>query len=64
MMTAPAIAGGAPRALLKTYAVKVTLANGQRLEYRALAACSVSALQDALEAHGINRIVIRPRRNK
>ena len=60
MMPAPALTGGA-RAPLKAYAVRVTLANGQRIDYHTLAGCSVAALQAALEAHGINRIVVHPR---
>ncbi len=59
MMTAPALTGGA-RAPLKTYAVRVTLPDGQRIAYRALAGSSIAALQAALETHGISRIVIHP----
>lgn len=59
-MPAPALAGGACSAPLKAYAVRVTLPTGQRLEYRALAGCSLAALQTALETHGITRIVIHP----
>ena len=62
-MTAPAVTGGA-RSPLKAYAVRVTLANGQRIDYHTLAGCSVAALQAALEAHGINRIAIQARLRK
>ncbi|MCU0988016.1 MAG: hypothetical protein MUE63_00110 [Xanthomonadales bacterium] len=54
----PAASGGSAHVPLKSYSVKITLANGQRIAYRALAGSSVAALQAALDAHGITRIVI------
>lgn len=45
---------------LQEFKVRVTLPTGQRLEYRALAANSLAALESALETHGITRIFISP----
>lgn len=45
---------------LPEFSVRVALPTGQRLAYRTLAANSIAALENALELHGVCRIVVSP----
>lgn len=62
MITAPAYHGGASaRAPLQEFSVRVTLENGERREYSALASNSLAALETALDRHGICKIAVWPK---
>lgn len=47
--------------LLREFTVRVTLETGARREYIAIASNSLAALETALAAHGICKIVVWPK---
>lgn len=64
-MPAPAHHGGAPaRAPLQEFSVRVTLENGDRREYSALASNSLAALENALAANGLCKVDVAPKNRR
>lgn len=60
-MPAPAHHGGAHPAPLLEFSVRVTLDNGERREYSALASNSLAALETAMATYGICKISVWPK---
>lgn len=46
---------------LPEFSVRVTLPDGRRINYTALAGNSIAALETALEIHGVCRIAVSPK---